>query len=69
MLLLNLNILETIEIENKRHQIKVQKLFLKSIEEDLITINIYYYVQITYADSIVICTLSHYKTARMLEVY
>ena len=42
MLLLNLNILEIIEIENKRYQIKVQKLFLKSIEEDLITINIYY---------------------------
>ena len=42
MLLLNLNILEIFAIENHRYQIKVQKLFLQSIEEDLITINIYY---------------------------
>ena len=42
MLLLNLNILEIFELENERYQIKVQKLFPKSIEEDLITINIYY---------------------------
>ena len=42
MLLLNLNILEIFEFENERYQSKVQKQFLKSIEEDLITINIYY---------------------------
>ena len=37
MLLLNLNILEIFPIENQRYQIKVQKFFLQTIEEDLIT--------------------------------
>ena len=37
MLLFNLNILEIFPIENQRYQIKVQKLFLQTIEEDLIT--------------------------------